>query len=417
MHKVAFILVPSYSSSSWLNDKLLEVTRTFINLTNQDNCNVYYVKNYEDIVRFKNKAEILVVATAGNIALDRDHLWNKINTFPDDIGLMGNILQDDMSKLPYLHEQFFIIKSSLLDDVDFDEGIINDHEVSRTDKSMHENYAPLEVFLKDNISEQYAKWGTKLILKTLKNNLRVRNFDDDWRYGGNTEYAKHNIPIRGYVYPNKSTDIFEKAHKAFTILPGLDDSQETYIKVVNEYRKYNSVNVWTWDPTISGHTKDTVATPATGFLAEITAHYASASRIIFYDINHSNLKFKKYLYENWDGVNYDKFAQDYCSKNNLKMEPQSPIDIKYAMELNKDIQTIVFDNWEKFKNIKKEYIHIDIIDDPTRLFDKLNEDSLLHTSNILKPNVYPFTTILYDRAQVNEVKHMIKYTNALHFES
>jgi len=413
---ICFIIVPSFSKSKWLNNKLLEVTRSFVNLANVGNCQVYEVNDYTDIKNYKQLADLLVVVGAGNVISDRDHFWKKLNTISDDIGLLGNLLQFKEDELPYLHEQFFIIRSSLVDDIDFTEGNITDYKITKTEESMHGDYAPLEVFLDKDIAHQTANWGTKVILKTLKKGLRVRNFDDSWRYGGDSRFVKHGIPVRGYVYPKKSTEQFEQAHKSFTLVSGIDDSQELYINAILDYRKYNSVNIWSWDPTIANHPTHTVAVPATGFLGEITAYHNSASKIIFYDINKNNLKFKKHLYKNWNGKNYTEFVLEYCAKHNLNTEPESMVDIKDAKMFNESTQEKIFNNWQMFKNMEKEYVEVDIIKDPKILIDKLTDGTILHTSTILQYNVYPFTTILYDREEIEIVKCLIKNKNIIHYE-
>lgn len=416
MQKVAFIIVPSFSKSEWLNNKLLEVTRSFVNLANIDNCHVYEVNSYDNIKEYKDVADLLVVVAAGNIIVDRDHFWHKLTTITDDFGILGNLLQYENDELPHLHEQFFIVRSKLVDDLDLSTGVVNDHVITRTKKSMHGNYAPTEVFLDKEVKTQSAGWGTKLILKSLKEGFRVRNFDESWRYGGSSSFVKEGIPVRGYVYPKKSTQEFEQAHKLFKLVPGLDESQEMYINAILDYRKYNSVNIWSWDPTIVDHSTSTVAVPATGFLAEITAYYNNASKIVFYDINKSNLEFKKYLYENWDGNDYTEFALQYCKDNNLKTEPESEIDVRDAEHFNQKTKELIFDNWQMFKDIEKEYIEVDIIKEPNKLFSKLDNGAILHTSTILQYNVYPFTSIIYEREEVEAVQELIKHTNVMHYE-
>lgn len=410
MQKVSFIIVPSFSKSSWLNNKMLEVTRSFINLASVQHTNIYEVDSYDQIKNFADTTEFLIIVTAGTIVTDRDHLWNKIINIDDTYGLLGNLLQYEGDDLPRLHEQFIIVRSDLVRDLDLTPGTIYDRTVTRSKKSMHGDYAPVEVYLDKSSKEQRAEWGSKLILKTLKEGLRVRNFDNLWRYNNNP------LPVRGYLYPEKSTEIFEQAHKEFKILPGLDDSQEMYINAVLDYRKYESVNVWSWDPTIQNHSTHTVAVPATGFLGEITAHYNNASKIIFYDINKNNLDFKQYLYDNWNGENYLEFALAYCDKHNLKTEPNDKVSIDDANKFNKDTSSLIFDNWQKFKDMDKEFIHVDLIKEPQTLFDKLPKGSILHTSTMLQYNVYPFTTIMYEREEVDAVKDLIAVTNVHHYQ-
>ena len=411
MQKVSFIIVPSFSKSSWLNNKMLEVTRSFINLVNVEHADIHEVASYDEIKNYADTTEFLIIVTAGTIITDRDHLWNKIIKIDDTYGILANLLQYEGDDLPRLHEQFIIVRSDLVRDLDLTPGTIYDRTVTRSKKSMHGDYAPVEVYLDKSSKEQQVEWGGKLILKALKQGLRVRNFDNNWRYNANNP-----LPVRGFLYPKKSTDVFEQAHKEFKILPGLDDSQELYINAVLDYRKYNSVNIWSWDPTIQNYDTHTVAVPATGFLGEITAYYNNASKIIFYDINKNNLDFKQYLYNNWNGENYLEFALAYCNENNLNTEPNSQVDINDAEKFNKDTSSLIFNNWQKFKDMDKEFVHIDLIKEPQTLFNKLPKVSILHTSTMLQYNVYPFTSIMYEREEVDAVKDLIAVTNIHHYQ-
>ena len=411
MQKVSFIIVPSFSKSPWLNNKMLEVTRSFINLVNVEHADIYEVASYDEIKNYADTTEFLIIVTAGTIITDRDHLWNKIIKIDDTYGILANLLQYEGDDLPRLHEQFIIVRSDLVRDLDLTPGTIYDRTITRSKKSMHGDYAPVEVYLDKNSKEQQAEWGSKLILNALKQGLRVRNFDESWRYNNNNV-----LPVRGFLYPKKSTEVFEQAHKEFKILPGLDDSQELYINAVLDYRKYNSVNIWSWDPTIQNYDTHTVAVPATGFLGEITAYYNNASKIIFYDINKNNLDFKQYLYNNWNGENYLEFALVYCNENNLNTEPNSQVDINDAEKFNKDTSSLIFNNWQKFKDMDKEFVHVDLIKDPQTLFNKLPKGSILHTSTMLQYNVYPFTSIMYEKEEVNAVKDLISVTNIHHYQ-
>ena len=78
MQKVSFIIVPSFSKSPWLNNKMLEVTRSFINLVNVEHADIYEVASYDEIKNYADTTEFLIIVTAGTIITDRDHLWNKI---------------------------------------------------------------------------------------------------------------------------------------------------------------------------------------------------------------------------------------------------------------------------------------------------------------------------------------------------
>ena len=122
------------------------------------------------------------------------------------------------------------------------------------------------------------------------------------------------------------------------------------------------------------------------------------------------------MYNNWNGENYLEFALAYCNENNLNTEPNSQVDINDAEKFNKDTSSLIFNNWQKFKDMDKEFVHIDLIKEPQTLFNKLPKGSILHTSTMLQYNVYPFTSIMYEREEVDAVKDLIAVTNIHHYQ-
>ena len=85
MEKVAFILVPSFSSSDWLNKKMHRITSASLKYLVDDYKEERYyekiheVSNYDQIQNFLNQAEFLIVSTAGSVFVDKDHLMKKIH--------------------------------------------------------------------------------------------------------------------------------------------------------------------------------------------------------------------------------------------------------------------------------------------------------------------------------------------------
>ena len=91
----------------------MQITKAFISILNLDNYPVEIVSNYNDINNYMDKAEYLVVSTAGMVIVERDHLYNKINNFPSNVGLMAHLLQFPEDTTPYMHEQFFIVNTKI----------------------------------------------------------------------------------------------------------------------------------------------------------------------------------------------------------------------------------------------------------------------------------------------------------------
>jgi len=408
MYKVIFIIVPSFSSSNWLNDKMLQITESFISILNVDEYPVYVVENYNDINRFLDKANIIVVATAGTVIVERDHLWKKINEFPLDIGLMTHLLQFENDVTPYMHEQFFIINTSAVKHIDLtfipceDEGI----ELIRSDEDLHDGHAPLFISLGKDLVNRRLQFGTMLIEHVLQNGYEVRNFDLGWRYPAvPNDYFNLDdmvLPTKGFCYPMTSTEIFEKSLKDMKSYPGLDEAQDLFIRAMKKIFEFKVLNYWHYDQIPDIVDFNHVISPATGFLAEMTAIRCGAKKITFYDKNYNNLDFKKHLYENWDGERYNEFAVAWAKQKNLSLEPSFGIDKEMTNDLINDTEINLFSIWNGWrKSISVDFIYGDLLL-TDYIIDSITDKTIFHTSTIL--GRYPFTAIIHDRSTIKNVE-------------
>ena len=197
---------------------------------------------------------------------------------------------------------------------------------------MHDGHAPLFVTIGNKIVKRNLKFGTTLIEQCLLNGYKVRNFDSEWRYPrvSNDYFTLDNVvlPSKGFCYPTKSTEIFEKSLKELKIYPGLDEAQELFINAVNKILEFNVLNYWHYDQIPNVKNLDHVICPATGFLAEMIAVKSGAKKITFYDKNRNNVDFKKHLYKKWDGLNYNGFAKQWAAERHLALEPSFDLDIE-----------------------------------------------------------------------------------------
>jgi hypothetical protein len=416
MYKAIFIIVPSCSKSKWLNDKMLQITESFISVLNVENCPVAIVDDYNDIDNFLDKAELLIVSTAGNVIADRDHLWNKIKNFPEDVGIMAHLLQYKEDITPYFHEQFFIINTKAIKKftIDFDKVTDTGIELIRSTEDLHNGHAPLYITLGNNRVTRHRQFGTTVIEECLNNGYNVRNFDLEWRYPPTTNnYVSLDLPTRGYCYPCKSTDIFVEALQTLKILPGLDPAQEIFINAINKILEFNVLNMMHYETTESTKKYNTVIAPSTGFLGEILAVQSGAKKLILYDKNKNNLDFKIHLYKNWDGNDYENFARTWAEDRGLNIEPASEIDKIKSKPCKKLSEHMIFKNWNSWRNTKIEYIYGDILDNE-KIFNLIQPSTLIHTSTIL--GIYPWTAILHDKTKIKNFKtrleQKVKETNS-----
>ena len=413
MEKVIFILAPSFSSSDWLNKKMHRITSASLEYLSNDAYPVYEIDQYSELDQYINFAEFLVVATAGNVFIDKDHLNKKINSIPDDVGLITHLMQMPEDSTTWMHEQFFIIRTSAIKSIDLSVSNSVGPQLVRSEQSIHGDHTPAEVTLGD-VTERAMKFGSKLIEHVLSNGYRVINFDNDWRYskvGG--LFNDQLMPSRGYLYPTKSTEQFETALKTMSKVDGLDDSQQQFFGLLDQVLKQDWVNVHSYEVPPQRPYVDTVIVPAIGMLGELTAYYTYAERIIFYDINPNNIAFKKHLYENWDGKDYDSFAAEYCKQHNLNIEPSLESDIELANSYKEQIERYVYSNWNEFKQFEVEFVCTDIVKNIDQILSYVEESptnsptTLIHTSTILQDK-YMISAILYSDEEIEATKNKIK---------
>jgi len=417
--KVIFIIVPSYSNNKWLDAKMMQITKAFISILNLDNAPVEIVSTYNDINNYLDKAEYIVVSTAGNVIIERDHLYNKIHSIPSTVGLLGHLLQFKENETPYFHEQFFIINTKAFTHLDFSNYNAIAPKLLRSEEDMHDGHAPLYLTLGEE-TELIGKFGTKIILDCLQAGYEVRNFDQDWRYptlaNDYITVKDYKLPTRGYCYPKLHSDLFAECLRTLTLDPNLDESQMLFITATKQILDFKVLNVWQYDPTPIVNSSKKVVSTANGMLGEIIAWNSGATSITFYDKNPNNIEFKKHLYANWNGIDYDTFAKDWAESKGLALEPTFDIDIEKSIKPKEEVSASIFLDWNEWKKrVTVNFLHCDIISSIDELLVYLDNNAIIHTSTIL--NIFPFTSILYDEDTIEDVRKKITNTKARWIES
>ena len=418
MSNIAFVLVPSYSKSNRLNARMWQITKSFLDITCKE-IPIINVSNYDDLNNFKSHCEFLVVVTAGVVFSNSDHVYNKIKNIPDTVGLMGHLLQYEFDITPWMHEQFFIIRTDAFKEFNFFKGYRNSFKLIRSDKDLHDGHAPYEITLGDKKQLNCHQFGTSLIESCLLSNYRVINFDNDWRMvKSHSRLGDKIMPAKGFLYPKKHTKLFEKCLDTLTIDEGLDQSQKEFINSVNYITDYRTVNILQYEDSFSVDV-DAVICPASGFLGELSTIKSNAKNLILYDVNHNNILLKKNLYTNWDGKNYLKWAKKFALDNNFNIEPYYEDDLLDAKKYYDEVYNTVFPIWQQFKNnVNVQFIIIDIIKNPEIIIQYIKPTTLLMTSSIF--TIYPLSHILYDINQINDarkrIQQIIDETNSVFLE-
>lgn len=419
MKKVIFITVRISTESQWLNDKMLQLTQASQHEISSDTYPIVVVDNYEEVNNYMDQAEWLLVRTAGDIAINRDHLWDKIHNIPEDVGIVGHIIWYPEQVVPHLHEQCFIIntrafKNKLCFDNIIDQGLA----FGRSIEDMNDGHAPVSVHLTDDIIDREMTFGSTVIEQALRNGFRVVNFDEHWRYPTDNEWISvkdllaeleydptFRIATRGYFYPTIGPQLFEDCLKKLTVTDELEETQRLIISIIKKFLAYKYVNMWQWDVHSPHIQSDVVICPANGLLAETMALTSNAKKIIFYDINPNNIEFKKTLYKEWDGTDYSKFATEWAQGKNLDIEPVLE-SAKRIAEESRESNAMVFKHWDKIKSLEVEFHSLDFLENIDMILEK-EKNFYLHTSTIL--NSFIITNIKYSLDEITSMRNKIQH--------
>jgi hypothetical protein len=378
---------------------------------------IYVVDKYEDINQYLDQAEWLFVETAGDIVINRDHIWNKLHNIDPDVGVIGHLIWYPEDSTPHLHEQCFILNTNTFrgqklnfTDTYKDTG----QEFVRGQGDMNCGHAPLSITLSENSVSREIQFGTKVMEQSLTKGYRVINFDAEWRYPSfhknfvdiedlvdNLDLDKDRFKLasRGFFYPTTDTELFEKCLKSLSLSDDLEETQKLIISILGKFLSWEYVNMWQWDSNQPHIQADVVICPANGLLGENMALTSNAKKIIFYDINHHNIEFKKDLYANWDGNDYDKFVLDWSKDKDISIEPLMESDLVFSNLIKKETVEQLFPIWNSWrKSINLTLLKVDILDDLDKILEHVNDNTLLHTSTIF--TIYPMTHIRYSREDI-----------------
>ena len=422
MSKVLFITVRNYTSSSWLNDKLLQLTHTCQQWWADRKYDTVIVDTYNDINQYLDKAEWLVVQTAGDISLEQNHLSDKLHSIPDDIGFIGHLVWYPSDQTPHFHPQCFILRTVAVTQLHFEPAVTGGYTFIKSGEDMHQGHAPLEIFLDNKNSKIGYGFGTRILEQILTNKYRTINFDRNWRFNIPEErrifpevdtirpildlYGIPRLPSRGYCFPELDTHGFESSLRKLELAsPNLDNSQEILIllfRAILGFTNNGAVNILNWDSIPQVDSVDSVVCTAGGFLGESIALRTNAKSIVFYDINPHTVEFKKSLYTEWDGKDYFAYAEKWAADRMLTIEPKSSISQQNAAKMS--INPII-NNWEYFRSLDVKFVHCDIIKNTNTIIEHVGNNTLLHTSNIL--GYYFPTAIAYSTREIIDARDLI----------
>lgn len=403
----------------WLESKMYQLTLCQQHQLIDGQYPIISVKNINDINLYLNDAKWLFIETAGDYIVDRDHVWKLLHSIPETVGLIGHILWDPSEINPHLHHQCIIINTQALkgNPIDFHSRKKIGKSFVRSERSMHGDYCPAWIQLNDTVIDRDPGFGTDLMATILENGYEVINFDDEWRSAKNIDYLSH-MPSRGYLNPEVETKLFSHCFKTLTVDDRLDPAQIDAITVIKNEMKYNILNALHWDHYPIGNHANLIISPANGFMGECIALKNNAKKIIFYDINPNNIDFKKRLYTNWNGKDYEDYYTEFANERGLIIDPFSPQAKENAKYHINEVNSVI-ESWSMFKNMEVEFIHADVITIIDDILNKFVNQTIFHTSTIL--NYYLWSNLAHDldviHAARKQIEEKTKSTNSIWYET
>lgn len=242
----------------------------------------------------------------------------------------------------------------------------------RSSTDIHDDYTP--IWLK-SCPDKETKVCTTLvdgwnfINVSLDNNLTVYNFHPKIR------------EAKQYLYPYRGlTELYNQMHWLQQIL----EFAPQCIYFWNT-EKYYSIKY-------SKHREKVkkLYTPAAG-LKPLYILYRNGffddTEVIYYDYSKPALAFRRFMIENWDGRNYPKFIHESINKYQLNETTYTIDDYKKLWEeemLWWKTEENLIDFWQKYKKLNHKFIHVDIVNEPQKLFKYIDNtpNSVIWWSNI-----------------------------------
>jgi hypothetical protein len=284
-------------------------------------------------------------------------------------GLVGHIISYD-NKIPYFYKEFWCVDVNKYIDLGSPKWESSDSfpDFDRSVENFHDNYTPYYLTPKTGISENIIqiKWGTGLIKCWLDNKLKVINFPKEIR------------ELKHHLYPENH----ELLRKYFDSEIGVHDLeqplQKQYFTSVDYGGAKTSIflfNTDTMDFITPKVPIDNLISVCAAFRPYLILHrsgFHNNTKVKFIDYSDISLQFKKWLVDNWDGVDVFNAVNRFEKEIGKPMNWNKPFHETYQESHDKVINEfggieLWLDFWNKYRKLNHEFHLIDLVDD----FDKL----------------------------------------------
>jgi len=345
--------------------------------------------NIDDIINYASeKGDWLYLTSYGYRSYKHD-LANDILNFAieNNYSIVGHILHDDPkrdSKFYSLHYQCFML--NLKEWKECGKPKFGGHEnkstvlpvVIRTDENIHDDYTPLEIFslgeTKDYDGPLIEGWN--IVSEFLKKGKQIGNFPQEIR-----KFKQHLYPENGdgleKVLAGEEVELTDINHKNYVETTSFENFKGgVYV--------YNTDNM---DVDYQAYTKNdilnTVYAVASGWkplrLLE-AASWNENTRMVYLDYSVSALNYRKWLVDNWDGVDYNAIIKYYKEHIDQEFQPLFYAYQDYSPEWDKHLEIFGglenwLDIWTRYRQLEHKYLLVDLFGDMSELAFDMKQNS------------------------------------------
>lgn len=250
--------------------------------------------------------------------------------------------------------------------------------VARSQENFHDKYTPYWIAPSTNSARKYSgilREGWQLVKGIIESGQSIGNFPQEVRNK------------KMHLYPD-SGGPFERM-----IVDGIDEiptnfNQRRYMQVTSFKSAQRTVFVYNTDMmhtnigmTYNKSTRlDTIYTVAAGFLPLQllnSCQHHSNTRVVYFDYSQSALNFKKWLWQNWDGDDYNQAIGYYKNHIDTQFSPVWFIGKDYSGQWNEVLEyfggkAAWLEFWRAYCKLEHEFIHCSLFGDYTALTNDMH---------------------------------------------
>lgn len=309
---------------------------------------------------------------------DKHVILDTINFCKNTDGLIGHIISYT-DKLPYFYKEFWCVNLNIYKELGYPKWEVNDNtefpNFNRSSENFHDDYTPFYI----NTAEGYTKntiqisWGTGLIKAWLKNNRTINNFPKEIR------------ELKHHLYPENHeilTDYFDSKVCVEDLTQPL---QKQYFRSIDYDNSKNCIFLFNTDSLDFDPPKtliNNLVTVCAAFRPYLILHecgFNNSTKVKFIDYSEISLQFKKWLVENWDGIDIFKAVTSFEKEIGKPMNWNKPFHLTYQQSHNEVINKFGgaekwLKFWNEYKQLEHEYHLIDLVSDLNKIENLLSDN-------------------------------------------